>query len=227
MTWLKSISQLFLIALLVAVIIWLLSDKCNRKQPVFKDGASVIKEQKRIRDSAFSVQKAKDEIHKADSTKWKNKIDSTNSLLAIKQKQLTKAQASAVQLALEVKQAAAKKDTSQLLLKCTELGDRVIELNAQVDDFRIQVDTLTRAKDSLQAVTQKRLEEKEQLLSDFRKSVDASDMHYVELETKYKKAMKKVDKKYTIGIGVTGGITTVGTPGGSVGITISRTIIRL
>jgi hypothetical protein len=231
MTWLNPISKVFFAAAFLVVTIWLLMETRSKRKPTLsekaKAGVELLKEQQRLRDSASKAQAAKDQQHKSDSAKWKRTIDSASTQLSIKDKQLTKTQAAAAGLVADLNEAYEKKDTSQFVIKCLELGDSVTVLNNRVDQYKWQVDTLSRAKDSLQAVTQKRLEERDLLLSDLRRSITKTDSTSSSLQKVLKKATKKADKKYSIVVGGGPCISMEGRPGGAVGVFIGRTVIRL
>lgn len=230
MTWIKSLSSVFFAAAVLVFAIWLLMETCSKKKPALtekmKGSIEFLKEQQRLRDSAFHATEKKDRAHKADSAKWKRINDSTTTKLSITKRKLEASQASNDMLAAGVKDSYNQRDTSRFISTCLKLGDSVITLNARVDQYKVQVDTLMKAKDSLQAVTQKRLEERDQLLSDMRRSANKSDSTIGSLQNDIRKAAKKADKKYTVVIGGGAGIPIQGRPGGAVGIFIGRTIIR-
>lgn len=230
MTWAKSLSTLFISAIILILAIWLLISECGKGKPALSEkidaSGKLLQEQKRLRDSAYNAQEEKDREHKEDSARWKKAIDSASAALSVTKKKLNQSQATADELADEVKDSYANKDTARFITMCRQLSDSVKTLNARVDQFEYQVDTLTRAKDSLQAVTQKRLEDREQLLSDWRKSIDETDIIISGLQGDLKKAIKKADKKYSVTIGGGPSISYEGRPGGSAGIFIGRTIFR-
>src|SRR5689334_21870993 len=112
MNYIKSISQLFLVACIVLLVIWLWSNSCNRKSPDHRADAAFNKEQKRLRDSAYNAGMQKDLLSKADSTRWKRAADSAITRLNIANRLLTKNQAYAVELAGKVEQANKDRDTA-------------------------------------------------------------------------------------------------------------------
>lgn len=230
MTWFKSLSNIFLGAVILVLGIWLFFEKCSPKKPAVSEKVNtsfdLLKEQTRLRDSAFSVQQRKDQQHKADSAKWKRKNDSATVQLNIANWKLNESQATVTELVQDLDAAYEEKDSGQFVVKCLQLKDSVKTLNARVDDYEHRVDTLVKAKDSLQLVTQKRLETNQNLVAQMRSSQLKSDSTVEAMKVAVKKAVKKADKKYAIGVGGCAGITNYGTPGGAVGITVSRTIIR-
>ena len=227
MNYIKGISAIMLLAIILVLAVWLLLKGRGYQAPDHTGDFAYFKEQKRIRDSADNAQRVKERAHKADSAGQQRKIDSLNTQLSVTKKMLTKSQAKAGDLAAGVEQARKDNDTTGYISNCNGLADEVRNLNYQVDNYKVQVDTLVKAKDSLQALTQKRLEEKDQLYTAMRTAQDSTDKKIGVIEKDYKKAAGKAEKKYSIIIGGGVGITNEGKPGGAVGIFIGRTVIRL
>lgn len=186
-----------------------------------------MKEQKRLRDSIHNAGVKKDQQLQVDSVRWKRAADSALSQLNIAKQLLNKSQAKALELASRVEQAKKNKDTAGYVANCNELAVQVIDLNHQVDQYQDDVDSLIRAKDSVEQVAQRRLNEKNALYNELRASTLALDQQCSKVLQDYQKVARRAEKKYAIGIGGTAGITTEGKPGGSVGITVSRIVIRL
>lgn len=224
---LKAISSIFLLACILALAIWLLLKGRGYQAPDHSKNFAFFKEQKRIRDSADNAQRVKDVKHKADSAAQKNKIDSLSNQLSTTKKELGKYQTTTTGLATGVKQAKKEKDTVGYIRRCDSLADEVVGLNRQVDKYKAQADSLQKATDSLQALTQKRLDEKTKLYADMRAAQAAADEKIDKIKKDYEKAAGKAEKKYTIGIGGGAGITTDGKLGGLIGVTVHRVIIRL
>lgn len=231
MKFFNRISNYFYLSVILCLGILLLLEKCGKGKPTISEKVNksfnILEEQKRIRDSAYNAQVVRDKQHKSDSAKWKKVVDSTAAVLSSTKKQLNKSQAENADLVSDVESAYERKDSAQFVIKCLQLKDSVKILNAMVDQFEYQVDTLMKAKDSLQAVTQKRLEERDDLIRQLRISEGKTDSTISGLRSDLKRVLKRADKKYTIGIGGGAGITTEGKPSGLIGITISRTVIRL
>lgn len=227
MKYLKGISAVLLLAIILVLAIWLLLKGRGYHAANHSGDFAYFKEQKRIRDSADKAANVKDHKNKADSTVQQWKIDSLNNRLAVTNKLLSKSQAKAADLAAGVEQARKENDTLKYVFNCNGLAEEVFTLNHQVNNFKIQVDTLIRAKDSLQVLTQKRLDEKSQLYSDMRAAQNAADKTIEKIEADYKKAAGKAEKKYVVIIGGGPCITNEGKPGGAAGIFIGRTVIRL
>ncbi|HUR65476.1 MAG TPA: hypothetical protein VMZ03_03930 [Chitinophagaceae bacterium] len=227
MKYLSGISKLFLAAGIVLLAIWLLLHGRGCNSPSHDIDAQYVQEQQRLRDSSANVLRIKEVAHKADSTRQKHALDSINIQLSAIRKLLNKSQQTAADLAAGVDIAKLNHDTLGYVSKCDSLADEVVNLNGVVDSYKMVNDALAVANDKLQKTADARLLEHQQFISDIRHGCDSTTTLYYDLLKDYKKITKKVEKKYAIGLGVGIGITSDGKPGGLIGITISRNLIRL
>lgn len=223
----KNYWQIFLLAVIIVLALFLLSGKwqCN-KAPDHSVDLRFVQEQKRLRDSAYKADLVKEEKFKADTARLKKAVDSVSTQLAVTKKLLNKTQAKAGDLAVGLLASKANNDTAGFKKNAEALAEEVIALNGVVDHYEGLNETLFSQVDSLQQITETRLEETKTLSAQMKHDVDSVTALYETLHIDYEKVKKKLDKQFTVGLGAAGGVSFRGPATGTVGITLSRTIFR-
>jgi len=219
------IGRALLIAIALGVVAYLLLGKPSCKsEPIYDADLSYVQELQRVRDSAHAADAAKEQQYREQSARQQHIIDSMSVQLAVTKSMLNNSQARAAELAAGVIISKNNNDTASYVRHADSLASEVNTLNATIDRYEEMSTELFNVIDSMYEATAQRLQEKDALYDELQKSFDKVTVKYSVLHNSYEKAKKQ---KWSIGIGAGVGLTTDGKPGGAIGITISRTLIRL
>jgi hypothetical protein len=114
---------------------------------------------------------------------------------------------------------------SSSFLYCKELAGRVIVQDVLINSFEQKADSLQVKNDSLAAVMAVRLKIFNESFLKLNTQATAQAFTIDSLANISNSLSKKANKKYSVGVGVMGGVTNIGF-GGCVGVSITRTIFQ-
>ncbi len=217
----KTVHLLFFAALFMCTTMWLLFDKCNRPSPPQLQ-PDVIARQDSITKTNEEVQ----EQLRANQAEMQRQRDSVLKKLEQVKRALIQSEDNTRALAGRIQQPG-RKDTIKILEDCNELVDTAVALAERSEAYRKANEHLQQQNDSIEIQYENRLLQQAAFNSQLRQNFSDLNAAFNQQAKTLQKEQRKANKHYTIGIGISGGITTEGKPGGMVGITISRTIIRL
>lgn len=225
---LNNVGKLSIIALAGVIIIWLLLDKvqCNSPSPLGEEKQAVV----RALDSAEQVWFAKEDSLKLLAATESQRLDSLRRQKTTADKDLKVYMDRSSFLAKEIirmrRQEIPMEDNSVMVEKCDSLANAVEGLNYRISYYKWVVDSMGNQQDVLVNIERDRVEEAIEFNRLMKHSFDSVSMMYDHLNGLYKKAVKKLDKKYTLSLSVGYGVGTRAEPQPFVGVTFGRTLIR-
>lgn len=219
--------DLFFLAAIVVLIILLLTKNWQCKPKDHSAGLAIVKENKAIRDSAAAVDQAKEKRYQQDSARWKGEKDSLNTKLAATYKVMSESQRKTADLSAQVKTSRGKRDTVTYQKACDSLAEENGNLIWLIDQYVRYSDSVTQTNDSLLTIATKRKNEVEGLNKMLLTQGKQSDSLYNVLNKSYLKVSAKAKKKFTVGLGGGYGLGPDGRLQPFIGVTVSRTLLRL
>lgn len=221
--YIDGISKIFLVGLVTTLLFLLLIGKFDscKNNPTIPTTTNELT--KKLIDSLTAFQSKS----KTDSVRLFKKIDSISFKYRQKDSSLNSSRAKVKYLSSELEKAKLVLDTASYFHFCDELVAENKILDNEISGYKIQVDTLLKAKDSLQLITQKKADDYLNLMLSFKRVSKQLTGDNDSLIAVNKKLLKKANKNFSIGVGGSVGLTSFGTPGASIGLTIQRTFIRL
>lgn len=224
---LNNVGKLFIVALAAVIIIWLLLNKlqCNSPASLGGEKEAVIK----ALDSAERVWFAKEDSLKTLAAAGSQKLDSLRRQKTTADKDLKIYMNRSSFLAREIiriRKEGPTEDNSVMVEKCDSLAHAVEGLNYRIGHYRWIVDSMTNQQDVLVNIERERVDEAIEFNRQMRQSIDSVSLLYDHLNGLHKKAVKKLDKKYTLSLSVGYGVGTRAEPQPFVGVTFGRTLIR-
>jgi competence protein ComGC len=225
---LNSVGKLFIVALAVVIVLWLLlrDIQCNSPS-VGKEGKDrVVK----ALDSAEKIWLLKEDSLKRLASAGSIKLDSLRRQKTEADKDLKVYIDRSSALAREIirmrRGGGPVEDNSVMIEKCDSLANAVEGLNYKIGYYKWVVDSMTNQQDVLVNIERARVEEAIEFNRIMRQGFDSVSNLYDHLDGLYKKAKKKLDKKYTLSLSVGYGVGTRAEPQPFVGVTFGRTLIR-
>lgn len=219
--------DLFFLAVIVVLIILLLTQNWICKPKDHSAGLAIVKENQAIRDSAAAVDQAKERRYQQDSARWKGEKDSLNIKLAATYKVMNEKQRLTADLSAQVKASRLKRDTVHYQKACDSLAEENGNLIWLIDQYVRYSDSVTLTNDSLLTIATKRKNEAAAFTTKLLRLASTSDSLYNVLNKSYLKVSAKAKKKFTVGLGGGYGLGRDGRLQPFIGVTVSRTILRL
>jgi len=216
----RSVSWVFFAVVFMCTTVWLLADKCNQPLPTPMQPDVIAR-----RGSMDRIHKEIQKQLQANQAELQRQRDSAISKLDAVEKELIRSEGNTRALAGRIRSRGT--DTVKIVEDCNELVDTAVALANRVEAYRSQNDSLKTINDNITANAQQQINQLQAFNSDMRNSFNELNSAYQEQGKQLQKEQRKTHKKYVVGIGVGGGITTTGQPGGVVGIFIIRETFRL
>lgn len=217
----RSISWIFFTVVFLCTTLWLLFDRWHQPAPEPLPPQVVARQD--------SISKANDEIQKQlidNQVELQKQKDSALKKLDDVERALKRAEDNTKALAGRIR-LGSKKDTVKIIEDCNELVDTAVALAERSEAYRKANDSLKILNDKVQENAQQQISSLQAFNSDMRNNFKELNNAYQSQSQQLKKEQRKADKKYTIGLGVGGGLTNEGKPAAMVGVFITKTIFRL
>lgn len=224
---LKNINPIFWVTIIALLVVVLLTKNWQCKPKDHSNNLQLIQEQSRIRDSARRSNEHQQHMYRQDSARWQKEKDTFKVKLATTYNLLTVSQRKSAGLSATVKISKANNDTSNYIHACDSLADENANLNYLINEYIVYSDTVSRANDSLLKVTQVRSKQIDALNGLLNEHAQTATDKYNSLYKSYEKVSKKVAKKWTVGLGAGYGIGVNGRLQPVIGVTLSRTLLKL